>query len=133
LNILLDTHVLVWSQEKPEALGAKTRKLLTDPSNSLFISSISALEIGRLLHLDRLLLNKGLLDWLKEAQVNLQSTEITLNHSIACESYSLPGSFHKDPADRILVATARLEQAKLLTADHLILGYPHVTSLDARK
>lgn len=45
------------------------------------------------------------------------------------EAYSLPGNFHRDPADRILVATCRLRGLALLTADRLILDYPHVTAL----
>lgn len=133
MKILLDTHVLIWSQERPEELGKKTRKLLMDPGHTLFISSISTLEIGRLLYLGRLTLNKGLQEWLDEAFLNLQASELTLTHAIACESYALPGEFHKDPADRILVATARMEKAGLLTSDKLILDYPHVSTLDSGK
>ena len=52
---------------------------------------------------------------------------------MAWEAYNLPGKFHKDPADRILVATARLHNFTLLTADDLILRYAHVKSISARR
>ena len=59
--------------------------------------------------------------------------EAALSSKIAAEAYRLPGEFHRDPADRILVATARLESWTLLTADRRILDYPHVRTKDARK
>lgn len=61
---------------------------------------------------------------------NCVETPITLR--IAAEAYRLPGEFHLDPADRLLVATARIENWTLLTADRRILDYPHVRSVDAR-
>jgi PIN domain nuclease of toxin-antitoxin system len=57
----------------------------------------------------------------------------SIDHRIAAEAYSLPGEFHKDPADRLLVATARVLGAALVTPDELILAYPYVRTLDARK
>ena len=56
---------------------------------------------------------------------------IPLTHEIAAEAYNLPGHFHKDPIDRVLVATARLERLTLITADDLILRYPHVKTAHA--
>jgi PIN domain nuclease of toxin-antitoxin system len=56
-----------------------------------------------------------------------------VTHEMAWEAYHLPGSFHRDPADRILVATARLYGLTLLTADDSILRYPYVKSMSARR
>ena len=55
-----------------------------------------------------------------------------LTHEIAQEAYALPGAFHQDPADRILVAAARVHGVTLLTGDDRILAYQDVRSLDAR-
>jgi len=132
MNLLLDTHVLVWAESLDERLGPKTRSLLLDSSNVLFVSPITTLELSRLISLSRLILRKSLSDWLEAARLNLALVDAPFTHSVAMESYSLPGSFHKDPADRMLVATARELNCPLVTADDLILGYPHVLSLDAR-
>jgi PIN domain nuclease of toxin-antitoxin system len=59
--------------------------------------------------------------------------DAAITHEIALQSYLLPGDFHKDPADRILVATARVLGCTLVTADTLILNYPHLVVWDARK
>ena len=56
-----------------------------------------------------------------------------ISHGLAVESYRLPEPFHRDPADRLLVATARLEDVVILTADDPILAHPHVRAVDARK
>ncbi len=62
----------------------------------------------------------------------MMATTVLVSHETAIESYRLPDPFHRDPADRVLVATARIEGATLLTADDGILAYPHVQLLDAR-
>jgi PIN domain nuclease of toxin-antitoxin system len=133
MNLLLDTHVLIWAESADSQLGEVTRQLLLDASNSLLISPVSSLEISRLISLERLHFNKSLNDWLKEARLHLSFKDAEFTHSIAIRSYELPGEFHKDPADRMLVATAMELDCHLLTADDLILNYPHVKSIDARR
>jgi PIN domain nuclease of toxin-antitoxin system len=56
-----------------------------------------------------------------------------MDDAVAAEAYALPGQFHADPADRILVATARLRGLRLMTVDERILEYASVRSIDARK
>lgn len=133
MNLLLDTHVLVWAESLDDRLGPQTRALLLDPSNTLFVSPISALELSRLIALSRLTLRKSLDDWFASARQHLAFQDAPLTHSAAIDSYQLPAAFHKDPADRMLVATARELGCPLVTADDLILGYSHVLTLDARK
>jgi PIN domain nuclease of toxin-antitoxin system len=133
VKLLLDTHVLIWSQETPGRLGPAARKALLDPANEILVSAASSLEIARLVHLKQLVLKVGLGTWLAIALRSLQASSVPVDHAVALEAYTLPGPFHKDPADRLLVATARIEKATLLTADDLILKYPHVQTLDARK
>lgn len=133
MNLLLDTHVLVWAESLDQRLGPETRSLLLDPANTLLVSPVTTLELSRLIALSRLNLQKSLHDWLVIARQNLGFEDARLTHRIAIESYQLPGNFHKDPADRMLVATARELDCLLVTADDLILGYSQVRSHDARK
>jgi PIN domain nuclease of toxin-antitoxin system len=133
MQLLLDTHVLVWSESLVERLGPETRALLLDPTHTLLVSPVTALELSRLISLSRLNLRKPLADWLSAARRNLDFREVALTHAMAIKSYQLPGSFHKDPADRMLVATARELDCSLVTADELILEYPNVATIDARK
>ena len=70
--------------------------------------------------------------WIGESLDALLAATIPLSHEIAIAAYELPGQFHRDPADRILVATATVYDLTLMTADDRILAYPHVLSQDAR-
>ena len=133
MTLLLDTHVLVWTQEAPAKLGPRTQRSLLDPDNEILVSAVSTLEIARLVHMGHIVLKVGLDVWLATALSSLQARRLSIDHRIAQEAYSLPGTFHKDPADRLLTATARIESATLVTADDLILKYPHVQTSDARK
>jgi PIN domain nuclease of toxin-antitoxin system len=131
VRYLLDTHVWIWSQESPERLGRRTRHELSDLNQERFVSTICTLEIARLMQLGLLRLKHPLTEWRNLSLANLQALTIGLTHEIAAEAYALPGNFHKDPIDRVIVATARVERLTLITADDLILRYPHVKTLRA--
>jgi PIN domain nuclease of toxin-antitoxin system len=131
VRYLLDTHVWIWSQESPDRLGRNTRQTLADVDQERLISPISTLEIARLLHLGLLRLKNAFVQWRTLSLSHLQATMAPLTHEIAAEAYDLPGNFHKDPIDRVLVATARIERLTLVTADDLILRYAHVKTLRA--
>ena len=133
MSLLLDTHVWIWTQEKPDAIGTKARSLLETTSDDLCVSSISSLEIARLVAGGMLELKGSLDRWVRMAIDSLEARSIDVDHRIAIEAYKLPGRFHKDPADRILVATARVHELKLVTADERILGSKSVQTLDARR
>jgi PIN domain nuclease of toxin-antitoxin system len=133
MKLLLDTHILVWAESLPDRLGPETRALLLDPAHTLLVSPVTTLELSRLISLSRLNLRKSLTVWLTEARKHLAFEDALLSHSAAIGSYELPGNFHKDPADRMLVATARELDCPLVTADDLILVYPNVTTIDARR
>jgi PIN domain nuclease of toxin-antitoxin system len=90
------------------------------------ISTISLIEISRLVNRGRLVLPKPLNEWFSIALAEEGLFLISITPAIAIESYSLPGEFHKDPADRIIVATARTYDCPLITNDSNILAYPHV-------
>ncbi len=105
---------------------------MLEPSQELIVATISTLEISRLMWGGRLELDMTVRDWVDRALSLIGARTFDLCHPVAAESYLLPEPFHKDPADRILVATTRVHSLTLLTADERILEYPHVSSLDAR-
>lgn len=132
MSLLLDTHVWIWSQEQPDKLGPEATRRLTDPQVALYVSPVSTLEIARLVAMGAIELSESLTSWVTDTLASLRCKTIEISHAIAAEAYALPPEFHKDPADRILAATARLQHLTLLTADERILDYPHVERLDAR-
>ena len=132
MRILLDTHVWIWTQETPEQLGPRTCTAISDEDNGLFVSPISSLEISRLATAGRLTLAGRVQTWVSESLNALLADTVPLTHEIAITAYELPGEFHHDPADRMLVATARLHDLTLMTADERILNYPNLMSMDAR-
>ncbi len=133
MKYLLDTHVWLWSQEAHEKFGRKTQSILTSHEDERVVSAISTFEIARLISRGRILLRQPFATWKTQSLHDLVATTVDVTHEMAWEAYHLPGSFHKDPADRILVATARLHGLTLLTADDSILRYAHVKSISVRR
>ena len=131
MNYLLDTHVWVWLEESPQRVGNKIRRELADLNNEREVSPISTFEISRLLHLGLLRLKHTFAEWRTLSLAHLHATTAPFTHEIAAHAYDLPGEFHNDPADRVLVATARIRGLILVTADDLILRYAHVKTLRA--
>jgi PIN domain nuclease of toxin-antitoxin system len=133
VSYLLDTHIWIWSQESPERLGEKSRRELADITQERFVSAISTFEMARLIHLGLLRLKHRFTEWKRASLAELNALTIDVTHEIAWEAYNLPGTFHNDPADRVLVATARVAKLTLITADDLILRYPHVKTVSAKR
>jgi len=131
MTLLLDSHVWIWSQEAPEKFGRRARALLEDASNGVAISAMAAMEIARLVFLRRVHLADSAAAWIADSIRSLAAHAVDVTPEIAAEAYELPGNFHKDPVDRVLVATARLHNLTLLTADDLILRYAHVKTVSA--
>lgn len=122
LTALLDTHVLLWWLEDAGRLSAGQREILdqADGGRPLLVSDISLWEIAMLESLGRIRLALPLREWLAAAVAPPLVTRQGISPAIAAEVAALPGSFHRDPADRILVATARVLGATLLTSDRRI-------------
>ena len=132
MRLLLDTHVWIWSQERTGELGSLATRSLVDSETRLYVSTVSTLEIARLVANGTIALSGALGSWVADTLASLFGSTIEISHEIARAAYSLPPGFHKDPADRILIATAKLHDLTLLTADERILAYPHVRTGDAR-
>ena len=133
MTLLLDTHVWLWAVEAPDKLGRRTKALLQKSGNDRLVSAISALEIARLCLDERMIFSVNAKTWIADSARDLRLQHVDVGYAIAVEAYSLPGPFHRDPVDRVLVATARAHQATLLTADERILRYRHARTGDCRK
>lgn len=93
--------------------------------NRLAVSIISCWEVAKLVELGRLQLTMPVQRWIEQALAYPGVNLIDLTPRIVVESTQLPGEFHRDPADQIIVATARVYDIPLLTADRKLLNYPH--------
>ncbi len=124
-KLLLDTHVWIWLVLGNPAIKPALRKALKMASEEkrLLLSTISVWEVGMLTAKGRLILDLDPLDWVKEGLHDTRSKLTTITPRIAIQSSRLPGTFHGDPADRILVATARDQNAVLVTRDQKILKF----------
>jgi PIN domain nuclease of toxin-antitoxin system len=128
--ILLDTHIWVWWVDDNQQLVDRSRHLIQDNVRSgLEVSAISCWEVAKLVQYGRLELTCPLEEWMEQALAYPGVQRIELTPRIAIESTKLPGSFHRDPADQIIVATARVYDIPLLTVDSRMLQYPHVRTL----
>ncbi len=126
MKLLLDTCCIIWAISDPASVSDSATVLIEDTDSEIFISPISAAEIACATERGRIVLDRPWKEWFRH-YVNLngwQSEIIDLD--IIEEAYSLPGTFHADPADRIITATARLRNFTVLTSDRKILDYPHV-------
>ena len=127
--IVLDTHALIWwASGDTTRLSAPARKAITHQTEtgSIVISSITAWEIAMLVQKERISLSMDVEQWLDTLRQIDQVRFHPVDNDIAIKSANLPGEFHKDPADRMIVATARKLAAPLVTADEKIRTYAHV-------
>jgi PIN domain nuclease of toxin-antitoxin system len=125
MSLLLDTHALIWLLDGNERLGSKARALITQAArtHSLYVSAITPWEIAMLVSKERLAFTQEVGVWLRAALDVPGIQLLPLSMDISVASTQLPGDFHADPADRIIVASARQMGATLVTADKLILAY----------
>lgn len=132
-RLLLDTHVWVWAVEDPGTLGRRTRAVLRDMANERSVCAVSGLEIARLLWSGDMTMHVPLDEWMTKSLHDLRADSLPVTLDIAVEAYRIPEPFHRDPADRQIVACARLHELTVVTADERILDWGHVAVLDARK
>ena len=125
--IVLDTHTWIWWVHADPHLPAAAEKLIREtPPPDRMVSIISCWEIAKLIELRRLTLPANVSTWLERATRPSVAQIVPLTLPIIVDATSLPPGFHKDPADQLIVATARTLGAVLLTVDEKIVSYPHV-------
>jgi PIN domain nuclease of toxin-antitoxin system len=123
--LLLDTHVWLWLVAGSADLSTEARDTISIAitAGALRIAAISLWEIALLASRGRIVLGKPIGLWLEEALADPAPAIDPLSPQVAIESYALPDGFHRDPADRLIVATARVANATLMTRDRRILDY----------
>ena len=128
--ILLDTHIWVWLVSDAQQLRPRQRDLLDQHgADGLGVSVISCWEVAKLVEKGRLALQQPVGEWIAAALARPHITLLSLTPEIAVDATQLPAGFHSDPADQLIVATARILGIPLLTADAKILNYAHVSLL----
>ena len=128
--IVLDTHAWVWWTIDPDRLsGTQRRKIGDSEDDRIGVSAISCWEVAKLCEYERLSLPVDLHEWFQLALRYPGVSLLELTPEVAVESTTLPGAFHRDPADQIIVATARVHNCPLVTSDDRIVGYPHVRTV----
>lgn len=130
--IVLDTHALIWwVNDEQSKLSKKAQQAIDDElqGGTIVISSISAWEVALLVTRGRLALSMDVPQWLALVSEIERVLFKPVDNIIAVKSSMLPGDFHKDPADRMIVATARELAAPIVSADMKIIDYPHVVTI----
>ncbi|MCY4405427.1 MAG: type II toxin-antitoxin system VapC family toxin [Rhodospirillaceae bacterium] len=136
--IALDTHVLLWAIEGERRLGPEARAAIAaaGDADDIGISAITPWEIALLVERGRLRLAQEVGAWIRSVLALPGIKLLPVDPAIATDSARLPGTFRADPADRLIIATARQCGAPLLTADFAILSYAaggHVQTIDATR
>ena len=125
--ILLDTHIWIWWIDENVRLPAQYRTYIAEHvSQGLGVSIISCWEVAKLVEYQRITLARPVEEWIGEALCYPGMHLLDLTPRIVVESTHLPETFHRDPADQLIVATARVFDCPLVTIDTRILNYPHV-------
>lgn len=128
--IVLDTHIWVWwvhgdarlTQTQADVIAANEEDIIG-------VSAISCWEVAKLVERGRLELPCPLHEWFEQALGYPGLRLLELTPEVATESTQLPGEFHRDPADQIIVGTARLYGCPLVTSDRRMLAYPHIDTV----
>ena len=131
MNLLLDTHIWIWNDLEPWKLASDINRALANPENQLWLSPVSIWEITVLLEKRRINLKQDFRSWADESVRDLQLQEAVISWEVAHEMrYTLLG--HRDPADRFLVATAKVYDMTLVTADKRLMSVPGLRVLPNR-
>jgi PIN domain nuclease of toxin-antitoxin system len=131
--IVLDTHVLIWWLNGDSSLSPRASRAIRNEQEEehglILVSAISAWEIAMLIRQERLTLTMDVEDWLGIAAETERLRFEPLDNDVLVQSTRLPGAFHSDPADRMIVALARHLNVPLVTSDTKIRGYKHVRTV----
>ena len=129
--MVIDTHTLLWWVSGDNQLSKVAAKTINNTliKSEVIISSMTIWEISMLIEKNRLSLSMDIESWTKEVSEINGVRFVPVDNEIGIKSTKLPGEFHKDPADRIIVATARKLAVPLVTVDEKIIQYPHVQTI----
>ena len=122
MTVLLDTHILLyWFGNRKELSKAQLRVIESvSAQHPLYVSEISLWEVATLFSLGRISLDLPVTEWLERAAAPPLVARVGISPAIAGQTTTLPATFHRDPADRIIVSTAKVLGATLMTNDRRI-------------
>lgn len=131
MKYLLDTHTWIWWHMRPDRLSKRAKEVVADAESAavLLLSTISLWEFCKLIEKAKLGISCDPETWMEEALDMPRLSIVPLSPRIVYRSTVLPPPFHSDPADQIIVATAREENATVITKDHRIREYTQVRTL----
>jgi len=131
VKLLLDTHIWLWSRGQTARITPAVLAAIENGENELWLSPLSIWELSNLVEKGRIILGSELEDWLETAMARVPMREASLTYEVAIETrrVRLP---HRDPVDRFLVATARVYDLTLVTADARLLGVKGIRILANR-
>ncbi len=131
MKYLLDTHAWVWWNMEPKKLSRKARAAIENTAHrsEILLSAISMWEFCKLIEKKRIGISCDPEEWMSEALRMPKLRLIPLTPTIVYRSTVLPQPFHDDPADQIIVATAREENATIISKDQLMRDYPHARTI----
>lgn len=125
--ILLDTQMWIWLIQGSSRLTTAMRDAISSQGVAgALVSVISCWEVAKKVQRGKLELDRDVALWIYQGLAHPSIEVVGLSPRIMIEANSLPGEFHRDPADQMIVATARILDVPILTADSKILAYPHV-------
>ena len=129
--IVLDTHVWIWWLSDPEKLPTRARNTVMEAAGdqAIYISAISSWEVALLASRKRLTFSMDAQDWITKSEALPFLHFVPVDNAISVRAVRLEDPFHKDPADRIIVATAITMGAPVVSSDAKIQKYPHVKSI----
>ena len=131
MSVLLDTHILLYWFSGGQGLSASESRIIKDASaeRPLLLSGISLWEVATLHSLGRITLSLPLREWLERAAAPPLVRVVGISPAIAAAVAALPQDFQRDPADRIIVATAQVRGASVLTRNSRIIQTGIVTTV----
>ena len=128
---LLDTHAWVWWVTADRRLSGRAARAIRRAAamNDASISAISIWEVAKRVEKRQLVLDRPVQDWIAHAMTMKGLAVAELTPGILVDSCNLPPPFHGDPADQMIVASARRAHAVLVTRDRKLRDYPHVQTI----
>ncbi len=129
MKVLLDTCAMIWSVSDPDKLSPNARSVLQESDTEVFVSPISCAELACLQDRGRIELDVHWKTWFDRTLKLNEWRMIDISLPIIQDAFSLPSPFHADPADRIIVATARTGDLVLITGDRKLIQFPFVETL----
>jgi PIN domain nuclease of toxin-antitoxin system len=131
MKLLLDTHIWIWSFLEPHKVSSEVAQALSDPKNERYLASVSIWEAILLLEKRKIRFNRDFGEWFRISKEELKLTEVPMTWEVAHElRFTILG--YRDPGDRFLVATAKVYDLTLVTADERLMRVPGIRVLANR-